>query len=52
MIALADHDEPCVVIAELDLDEVAKARAAIPALANERPFAARLVTSRRRSGGR
>jgi predicted amidohydrolase len=38
VIALADHDEPCVVMAELDLAEVAKARAAIPALANERAF--------------
>jgi predicted amidohydrolase len=39
VIALADHDEPCALIAELDLAEVAKARAAIPALANERAFA-------------
>jgi predicted amidohydrolase len=38
VIALADHDEPCALIAELDLAEVAKARAAIPALANERAF--------------
>ena len=35
-----DHDEPGVAVAELDLDEVAKARAAIPALANDRAFAA------------
>ena len=39
VIALADHDEPCALIAELDLDAVAKARAAIPALRNERAFA-------------
>jgi predicted amidohydrolase len=39
VIALADHDEPAVLIADLDLAEVAKARAAIPALANARPFA-------------
>jgi len=39
VIALADHDEPCALIAELDLAAVAKARAAIPNLANERPFA-------------
>jgi predicted amidohydrolase len=39
VIALADHDEPCVLVADLDLAEVAKARAAIPALANARPFA-------------
>jgi deaminated glutathione amidase len=43
VIALADHDEPCVVIADLDLAEVAKARAAIPALANARPFAGPVV---------
>ena len=36
VIALADHDEPGVVMADLDLAEVAKARAAIPALA-QRP---------------
>jgi predicted amidohydrolase len=38
VIASVDHDEPCAVVADLDLAEVAKARAAIPALANERPF--------------
>ena len=38
VIALADHDEPCALIAELDLDAVAKARTAIPALRNERAF--------------
>jgi predicted amidohydrolase len=38
VIALADHDEPAVVIADLDPAEVAKARAAIPALANECRF--------------
>jgi predicted amidohydrolase len=38
VIALADHDEPAVVMADLDLAEVAKARAAIPALTNERAF--------------
>jgi deaminated glutathione amidase len=39
VIALADHDEPCALVAELDLGAVAKARAAIPALRNERVFA-------------
>jgi predicted amidohydrolase len=39
VIALADHDEPCAITADLDLAEVAKARAAIPALVNARPFA-------------
>ncbi|MDP3491277.1 MAG: carbon-nitrogen hydrolase family protein [Phenylobacterium sp.] len=33
-----DHDEPGVLFADLDLDQVAKARAAIPALANARDF--------------
>jgi predicted amidohydrolase len=40
VLAKADHDEPAVVLADLDLDAVAKARAAIPALANDRAFAA------------
>lgn len=39
VIALADHDEPCALIADLDLAQVDKARAAIPALANARAFA-------------
>ena len=34
------HDEPGVLVVDLDLDAVAKARSAIPALANARPFAA------------
>jgi len=38
VLAKAEGDEPCVVIADLDLDEVGKARAAIPALANDRTF--------------
>jgi predicted amidohydrolase len=40
VLAIADHDDPGVVIADLDLVAVAKARQAIPALANVRPFAA------------
>ncbi|MGH6970417.1 MAG: carbon-nitrogen hydrolase family protein, partial [Caulobacteraceae bacterium] len=39
VLALADHDEPCALLAEIDLDAVAEARAAIPALASERAFA-------------
>jgi len=39
ILAKADHDEPGIVTAELDLDAVAKARTAIPALANDRAFA-------------
>jgi deaminated glutathione amidase len=38
VLALADHDEPGFVIADLELDAVARARQAIPALKNERSF--------------
>ena len=38
VLALADHDEPCVLTAELDLSRVDAARAAIPALANAAAF--------------
>jgi len=38
ILALADHDEPCVLTAELDLALVDAARAAIPALANAAAF--------------
>ena len=37
---MLDHDEPGVLIADLDLAASAKARAAIPALANARAFRA------------
>ena len=40
VLAKADHDDPCVVIADLDPEDSAKARAAIPNLANARDFAA------------
>jgi deaminated glutathione amidase len=40
VIAKADHDEPCVVRATLDLAEVAKARDSVPALRHDRAFAA------------
>ncbi|HTI67233.1 MAG TPA: carbon-nitrogen hydrolase family protein [Caulobacteraceae bacterium] len=40
ILARSDDDEPGVFIADLDSEAVAKARAAIPALANERAFAA------------
>jgi predicted amidohydrolase len=39
ILALADHDEPCVLTAELDLSLVDAARTAIPALANAGAFA-------------
>jgi predicted amidohydrolase len=40
VLAEADGDEPGVILADLDLEAVAKARGAVPSLANERPFAA------------
>jgi predicted amidohydrolase len=39
IIAQLDHDEPGVLMADLDLSAAGKARAAIPALQNARPFA-------------
>ena len=39
VLAQLDHDEPGVLLADLDLAAAAKARAAIPALANARAFA-------------
>jgi len=39
VLAKADHDEPGVIVADLDLAAVGKARSAIPALANARGFA-------------
>ena len=39
ILAAADHDEPGVVLVELDLAEVREARRAIPALDNARAFA-------------
>ena len=45
ILAKADHDEPAVVVADLDLDEVARARQSIPNLVNERVFAAPAATS-------
>ena len=38
IVAQADGDEPGVVIADLDLDEVDRTRQAIPSLKNERAF--------------
>jgi predicted amidohydrolase len=43
VIARAEHDEPCALVAELDLAAVAKARAAIPALVNDRPFSGPVI---------
>jgi len=38
IIGVLDHDEPGVLVADLDLDAALKARAAIPALKNARAF--------------
>jgi len=38
VIGQLDHDEPGVLIADLDLSQAAKARAAIPNLKNARAF--------------
>ena len=38
VVALLDHDKTGVLMADLDLAEVDRARAAIPALANARAF--------------
>lgn len=38
VIGVLDHDEPGVLVADLDLDAALKARAAIPALKNARAF--------------
>lgn len=39
VIARADHDEPCVLYAKLDMGAVARARSAIPSLTHDRDFA-------------
>jgi deaminated glutathione amidase len=39
VIGRLDHDEPGVLLADLDLAAVARARAAIPNLKNARDFA-------------
>jgi predicted amidohydrolase len=40
VLGVLDHDEPGVLFAEIDLEAVARARAAIPSLRNEREFSA------------
>ena len=39
VLARADHDEPCIVTAKLDMEAVTKARRAIPSLLHDRDFA-------------
>lgn len=43
VIAELDHDRPDFVVADIDLEEAAKARARIPAIANEQDFSCQLV---------
>ncbi len=38
ILAEADHDESGFTLADIDVDEAAKARSRVPALVNERPF--------------
>ena len=38
IVAAFDHDEPGVLHAEIDLDEVEAARSRIPSLSNDREF--------------
>jgi len=38
ILARADHDDPCIVTAKLDMEAVARARAAVPALTHDRDF--------------
>ncbi len=39
MIVRADHDEPCIVQAQLDMGAVSKARTSVPQLLHDREFA-------------
>ena len=45
VIAKLDHDEPGVLLADLDFAEVAKARGAVPALTHDRAYAAPLTAT-------
>jgi len=38
ILAKADHDEPCILTAKLDMEAVARARTAVPALTHDRDF--------------
>lgn len=45
IVAEADHDEPAVVVADIDVSASAAARAKVPNLANARPFEVRTVAA-------
>lgn len=38
VVVRADHDEPCVLVADLDMEAVARARRAVPQLTHDREF--------------
>lgn len=46
IVAEADHDEPGIVVAEIDTAEVAAARAKIPNLKNARDYSVRSIAAR------
>lgn len=43
ILAEADHDEPCVIVADIDVNESVLARKKIPNLANARQFTTQIV---------
>ena len=45
VVAKLDHDEPGVLVADLDVAEVAKARGAVPALTHDRAYAPPMLTT-------
>src|SRR5690606_29039006 len=52
IVAEADHDEPAVIVAEIDLSASAQARAKVPNLKNAREFAVEIAggeTARRQA---
>lgn len=52
IVAEADHDEPAVVVADIDVAASAAARAKVPNLANARPFEVRTVAASGAAGRR
>ena len=50
VLAEADHDEPAVIIADLDMDAVAQARSRIPNLKNARDFQVEHVRAAQKAG--
>jgi predicted amidohydrolase len=46
-VAEADHDEPAVIVADIDIGEVAVARGRIPNLRNARDYSVRRAARHR-----